>query len=167
MPDRSRISIHPVIIHGCDQWQSLDYDWDSVLTDITFAVLKEFDFDRPVDVNIKLTNDQEVQILNRDFRGKDKPTNVLSFPGMSDDDLDILPEDAPYHLGDIALAFETIQHEANTQDKSFQNHVIHLTVHGLLHLLGFDHETDDEATEMETLEVDILAKQSIPNPYKE
>ncbi len=167
MPDRSSISITPVIIYGSDQWKTVDVDWDSVLTEITHVVLSEFDFDRNVDVNIKLTNDAEIQILNREFRNKDKPTNVLSFPGMTEDDLDYLPDDAHFHLGDIALAYETIQHEANDQEKTLQNHVLHLTVHGLLHLLGFDHETDAEADEMETLEVDILAKQSIPNPYKE
>ncbi|MBX3487332.1 MAG: rRNA maturation RNase YbeY [Candidatus Paracaedibacteraceae bacterium] len=167
MPDRSSISITPVIIYGADQWKAVDVDWDSVLTEITHVVLSEFDFDRNVDVNIKLTNDAEIQILNREFRNKDKPTNVLSFPSMTEDDLDYLPDDAHFHLGDIALAYETIQHEANDQEKTLQNHVLHLTVHGLLHLLGFDHETDAEADEMETLEVDILAKQSIPNPYKE
>ncbi len=167
MPDRSSISITPVIIYGADQWKTVDVDWDSVLTEITRVVLSEFDFDRNVEVNIKLTDDAEIQILNREFRSKDKPTNVLSFPGMTEDDLDYLPDDAHFHLGDIALAYETIQHEANDQEKTLQNHVLHLTVHGLLHLLGFDHETDAEADEMETLEVDILAKQSIPNPYKE
>ena len=167
MPDRSRTKVNPVIIHGSDQWNRLDIDWDSVLTEITQVVLAEFEFDRDIEVNIKLTDDSEIQILNREFRGKDKPTNVLSFPGMTDEDLDFLPDDAHFHLGDIALAFETINREADDQEKTLQNHVLHLTVHGLLHLLGFDHETDDEATEMETLEVDILAKQSIPNPYKE
>lgn len=167
MPDRSRNSIFPVIIHGSDQWTNSDIDWDSILSEITRVVLAEFDFDRDVDINIKLTDDADSQILNREFRGKDKPTNVLSFPGMTDEDLDYLPDHTHLHLGDIALAFETIQREAEDQEKTLQNHVLHLTVHGLLHLLGFDHETDDQAEEMETLEVDILAKQSIPNPYKE
>lgn len=167
LPSSVALGIVPVIIHGSDQWKHLDIDWDSILTEITQVVLAEFEFDRDVEVNIKLTDDSEIQILNREFRGKDKPTNVLSFPGMSDEDLDYLPDDAHFHLGDIALAFETINREADDQEKTLQNHVLHLTVHGLLHLLGFDHETDDEATEMETLEVDILAKRSIPNPYKE
>lgn len=167
LPSSVALGIVPVIIHGSDQWKHLDIDWDSILTEITQVVLAEFEFDRDVEVNIKLTDDSEIQILNREFRGKDKPTNVLSFPGMTDEDLDYLPDDAHFHLGDIALAFETINREAEDQEKTLQNHVLHLTVHGLLHLLGFDHETDDEATEMETLEVDILAKKSIPNPYKE
>lgn len=167
LPSSVALGIFPVIIHGSDQWNRLGIDWDSILTEITQVVLAEFEFDRDVEVNIKLTDDSEIQILNREFRGKDKPTNVLSFPGMTDEDLDYLPDDTHFHLGDIALAFETINREAEDQEKTLQNHVLHLTVHGLLHLLGFDHETDDEATEMETLEVDILAKQSIPNPYKE
>jgi len=167
MPDRSSTLVHIYVIQASDLWASVEIDWEQSLREVSSSVLREFNFDRPVEVNIKLTDNSEIQYLNREFRDKDKATNVLSFPGMTDEEVDRLPEDMPYHLGDIALAYEIICQEAADQEKTFYNHVLHLTVHGLLHLLGYDHETDEEADDMESLEVDILAKQSIPNPYKE
>jgi probable rRNA maturation factor len=106
------------------------------------------------EVSVVLADDDFVQNLNREYRGQDKPTNVLSFP-----------QDPPM-LGDIVLAYETVAREAAEQDKSFDQHLTHLLVHGLLHLLGFDHEVDDEAEEMEALEVQILKDMGIKNPYK-
>ncbi len=106
-------------------------------------------------LSILLTNDRSIQQLNKDFRDKDKPTNVLSFP--ADDEGD--------YMGDIAVAFETIQREAIEQDKSFTHHFIHMLIHGILHLDGYDHETDEDAEEMETLEIKILADMGIKNPY--
>jgi probable rRNA maturation factor len=97
-----------------------------------------------------------VRDLNARFRGKDAPTNVLSFPA---------PESAWPHLGDIALAYGVCRREADGQDKSFAHHVMHLTVHGVLHLLGYDHETDAEAEVMEGLERAILGGLGLPDPY--
>jgi probable rRNA maturation factor len=107
------------------------------------------------EVSIVLTDDTNIQTLNRDYRGKDKPTNVLSFP----------QDDAPGMLGDIVLAHETILREAEEQDKDFDSHLKHLVVHGCLHLLGYDHENDEDAEEMEALEVAILQKIGVKNPY--
>lgn len=104
--------------------------------------------------SILLTNDTHIQQLNNDFRTIDKPTNVLSFPNDEGD-----------YLGDIAIAIETISKEAKEQSKDFYHHFIHMVIHGLLHLKGYDHETDSEATEMETLEIKILADMGIENPY--
>ncbi len=107
-------------------------------------------------VSLLLTNDAELQQLNRDFRGKDKPTDVLSFPA--------LPMDRPL-LGDIAVAHETASRDAALQAKSLADHLTHLLIHGYLHLLGHDHETPEEATKMEALEVRALASLGIANPY--
>ncbi len=111
---------------------------------------------------VMLTDDAAVKDLNRSFRGIDKPTNVLSFPAppAPGDDAD-----APRQLGDIAIAFETTQAEALAEGKPFAHHLSHLAVHGFLHLIGYDHETDAEAEAMEALERDILAGLGIPDPY--
>lgn len=114
------------------------------------------------EVSVLLTDDAHQQVLNRDWRGKDKPTNVLSFPG---DDADGLPVGAPLLLGDIAVAFETTNAEAQDQQKSLADHFCHLMVHGMLHLLGFDHETQPEADEMEPLEIEVLEGLGIASPY--
>ena len=114
-----------------------------------------------------LSNNDEVQKLNKEFRGKDKPTNVLSFANIDDEEFwDNIDSDEIHELGDIILAFETLEEEAVIKGISVYSHYCHLLVHGFLHLLGFDHQDDDEAEEMEGLEVDILREFSIDNPYE-
>lgn len=105
-------------------------------------------------LTVLLCDDAAVTALNRDFRGKDKPTNVLSFPS-----------DEKGYLGDIAISLPTCEREAVTRQKPLPHHMAHLVVHGYLHLLGFDHEDDGEAEEMEALETAILAARHIPDPY--
>ena len=113
------------------------------------------------ELSLLFTDDAHIQVLNRDWRGKDKPTNVLSFPAF-----EVAPGDPlPPMLGDIVLAFETVSAEAALEDKSFDHHVNHLVVHGFLHLLGYDHEADEEAEAMEDLERRALARLAIPDPY--
>jgi probable rRNA maturation factor len=114
------------------------------------------------DLTILLTSDAEMQILNRDWRGQDKPTNVLSFPAPEMP----LPKGELAPLGDIALAYETIMKEAGEQGKSPEDHTLHLVVHGVLHLLGYDHDTDAEAERMEAREREILANLGIADPYR-
>lgn len=108
---------------------------------------------------IVLTNDSAIRALNRDWRGLDAPTNVLSFPAKP------LPRHARASLGDIIIAFETTAREAAGEGKRFQHHLAHLAVHGFLHLLGYDHESDREARTMERLEIEILARLKVPDPY--
>ncbi len=119
-------------------------------------------------VNVCLSDDEEVHKLNKEFRGVDKPTNVLSFANIDDDDFDEMLKVADeVELGDIILAFETLQREANIKNISIYAHYCHLVVHGFLHILGFDHQDDEEAEEMESLETEILALFSIDDPYCE
>lgn len=107
------------------------------------------------DIALLLTNDEALQSLNAKFRGKDKPTNVLSFPSGEDKDF----------LGDIALARETMIQEAQEARIPLRDHAAHLIVHGMLHLTGHDHETDKMANEMEHREVEILGRLGVANPY--
>ena len=124
--------------------------------------------EKTYEVNVCLSNDAEVQRLNKEFRGKDKPTNVLSFACIDDDEFwDMLDKSADMELGDIILAFETLQREADEKHITVYAHYCHLLVHGFLHILGFDHQTDEEADEMESLETEILEQFSIDNPYQD
>lgn len=114
------------------------------------------------EVAIVLTDDSGIQTLNRDWRGIDKPTNVLSFPAAPVPG----PDTQPRMLGDIAIAFEVTRREAESENKPFAHHLSHLAVHGFLHLLGYDHETDADAEIMENLERQILDDLDIPDPYR-
>jgi probable rRNA maturation factor len=116
-------------------------------------------------VDIALADDAKQRELNRIWRGKDAPTNVLAFPAA--DPAMALPRGAPLLLGDVVLAFETVRREAVEQDKPFADHLRHLVVHGVLHLLGFDHETAADAAAMEAREIAILAELGVPNPYRD
>lgn len=112
---------------------------------------------------IVLTDDSAIRTLNREWRGFDKPTNVLSFPAAQSRDA-VSPDNS---LGDVIIAFQTVAREAASEGKPFKNHLAHLAVHGFLHLLGYDHETDRDASKMERLEVKILAGLGVPDPYVE
>jgi probable rRNA maturation factor len=128
------------------------------------AVLAALAFARPkvkgaAELSILLTNDEEQHALNREWRGKDSSTNVLSFPQIE-----------PFGpviglLGDITLARETLEREAADQGTTFADHFTHLVVHGFLHILGYDHLTDAEALQMESLETQILASLGVADPY--
>ncbi len=118
----------------------------------------------PLVLDIRLTDDIEQRRLNRSWRGKDASTNVLAFPAVSPG-MPRLPPGAPLLLGDVVLAFETVAREAAEQAKPLADHLRHLVVHGVLHLLGFDHETDTDAAIMEAREVEILQSLGVPDPY--
>ena len=113
---------------------------------------------------VMLTDDAGIRTLNLNWRGIDKPTNVLSFPALPPTGAGG-PDDAPRMLGDIAIAYETTRKEADEEQKPFDHHLSHLAVHGFLHLIGYDHEQDHDAEKMESLEQEILAQLGIPDPY--
>lgn len=117
--------------------------------------------------SLLFTDDAEIRVLNREWRAKDKPTNVLSFPMLGRAELLALAADGPPELlGDIALSLETCTREAAEKGASLQDHAAHLIVHGLLHLAGHDHETGPEdAAAMEALEIKALALLGIADPY--
>lgn len=118
----------------------------------------------PIELAIVLADDAMVRRLNREYRGIDKPTNVLSFG--ADAGGRSLAQDAPVLLGDVVLAYGTVAAEASTQRKAMSDHASHLVVHGILHLLGHDHQTSREARAMETIETDVLFRLGITDPHR-
>ena len=138
-----------------DAWTDVQPDAEDLVRRAAEAVLA---FERLADRNlvILLTDDLAVQALNAQFRGQDKPTNVLSFPA---------PPNPEQHLGDVALAYATCAREAAEQMKPLAHHLQHLVAHGVFHLLGYDHLNDVEAAEMEGLERIVLAGLGVPDPY--
>ena len=139
-----------------EAWAAALPDAAAVVETAAVAALAAAEAPEGAAVTVLLASDEEVRVLNARFRGKDKPTNVLSFPS---------PEMAFPHLGDIALAHGVCAAEADEQGKPLAHHLTHLVAHGVLHLLGWDHESEAEAEEMEDLERRILAKMDIPDPY--
>lgn len=117
----------------------------------------------PIEISLVFTSDEDIRTVNREWRGQDKPTNVLSFPAFP-----IEPGGQPGPmLGDIVLAEETLRREALDLGIAFDDHLTHLLVHGFLHLFGYDHMTDEEAAVMEGLETRILAELGLADPYRE
>lgn len=128
------------------------------------ALCEDLPLDR-AEMSLVLADDAMVRELNRQYRGQDKPTNVLSFAALDDEDAPET-EDGPLLLGDVIIAYETTAAEAEAEDKALSDHLSHLVVHGVLHLLGFDHMEEDEAQEMEGLESSILGMLGIADPYR-
>ena len=147
-----------------DCWHS-EPDAEAVIQRAVAAAAESVDEDiAEAEVAVMLTDDSGIRTLNSNWRGVDKPTNVLSFPALQPTG-PCGPDDAPRMLGDIAIAYETMRREADEEHKPFDHHLSHLAVHGFLHLIGYDHENDDDAEEMEALETQILAHLGIPDPY--
>jgi len=118
---------------------------------------------RPTELAIVLSDDSAIRTLNRDWRGKNAPTNVLSFPAAAPGKW----RSASPYVGDIVIAYQTTAREAVAEGKPFNHHLSHLAVHGFLHLLGYDHENDRDAEQMERLERRILKRLAVPDPYAE
>lgn len=150
--------IQPDINVLCPDWPDIS-DITERVTEALSENLVFQKFSGPTEISIVLADNAFVQNLNKTYRGKDKPTNVLSFPQDPEGDSRMT------NLGDVVLAYETVKKEADSQKKPFENHVTHLLVHGILHLLAYDHEDDAEAEEMESLEIRVLESLGIKNPY--
>lgn len=147
------------------QSPELELKW-AQLKKIIETTLRHVGYKEDCEIGVACVDLDESQQLNLQYREKDKPTNVLSFP--SDIPEEVLPMLDALPLGDLVICIPVVLQEALEQKKTAQNHFAHLLVHGVLHLLGYDHETSDEdAEEMEGLEIEILAKLNIANPYQE
>lgn len=164
MSDDSRIEVD--VLLEADAWSGVPGAADLVTRAVTAAcagALTEYELDIDgAEIAVKLADDASIRALNRDWRGKDSATNVLSFPTP-----EVARAGGDPHLGDIAIAFETLQREAEAEGKPFADHLAHLAVHGTLHLLGYDHEVAEEAEEMEAMERRVLADLGVPDPYSE
>jgi probable rRNA maturation factor len=150
----ARKAPHIDIIRNSDLWDGVA-EADEVLRRAIAQAQREAS-SGAAEIAIVLTDDSEIRELNRTWRKQDKPTNVLSFPAAGSGDK---------HLGDIVIAFETVAREAKAENKAIEHHLAHLAVHGYLHLLGHDHDDDNQAEEMERLETAILARLGIADPY--
>jgi len=154
--------MHAEIVINDPQWNAIS-DLSDILKKSMHGVNNLFDDADfcPTAIAFTLTNDNEIQKLNKDFRNKDKATNVLSFPNGDLDD------QGRMHIGDIAMSYDTMAREASDAKITLSDHIAHLSIHGLLHLYGYDHETEEDAIEMESLEIEILEDMGIKNPYIE
>ena len=160
-------------IESDPEWDS-STRWDVLVRSAAEAAIAESAFPRlarsvrPLELSVRLTGDSEVRALNAEWRGKDTPTNVLSFPQVEPDELEKLSESGPgLILGDLVLARGVCEREAAEKHIPLEDHAAHLVVHGTLHLLGYDHHDDQSADDMESREVRALARLSIANPYLE
>nr|WP_286207835.1 rRNA maturation RNase YbeY [Hephaestia sp. MAHUQ-44] len=151
-----------------------DTDWTALATRAAIAAVRRtpdgplVDTPAHIEISVRLTSDEEVRELNRAYRGKDKPTNVLSFPMVQPDLIEAISEnsdDGEVLLGDIVLAFGVCSREAAEKGLSTADHATHLIVHGTLHLLGYDHIDDAEAEDMEEIERQAMADLGLADPY--
>jgi probable rRNA maturation factor len=161
-----------VAVEADEEWDS-SRSWEQLARKAAEAAIAESAFpqladsERPVEISVTLTGDEQVRALNAEWRGKDKPTNVLSFPMADERDLTRANVDGPeLLLGDIILAHGVCEAEAAEKGVSVEQHATHLLVHGTLHLLGYDHHEDRDAADMEAREVRALARLGIANPYE-
>jgi len=154
-------------------WLKEDSNIESFIKDLVNKIIPDTKLKKLLEKNIELevsivlTDNKEIQNLNKIYRNKDKPTNVLSFPALDSDNIengDFLTENFAA-IGDIILSYKTIKEEALTQNKKFHHHLTHLIIHSILHLIGYVHENEDEAKIMEDLEIKLLKKLEIANPY--
>jgi probable rRNA maturation factor len=161
-----------IALEADEEWDS-SRSWDRLAREAAGAAIAESkypelaDSERPMEISITLTGDEQVRAINAKWRGKDKATNVLTFPMA--DELDFSRAkvaDRELLLGDIILAHGVCQAEAAEKGVSFENHAAHLLVHGTLHLLGYDHQDEVEAADMEAREVRALERLGIANPYE-
>jgi len=162
-----------IAVEADEEWDSSS-SWERLARDAALAAIAESAFpqlaacERPVEISVRLTGDEEVRKLNSRWRSRDKTTNVLSFPLVEQHDLQQANVSGPeILLGDIVLARGVCATEAAEKNVPFEDHATHLLVHGTLHLLGYDHHKDEEAADMEAREVRALARLGISDPYED
>ena len=162
-----------IALEADEEWDSSS-SWEELVHRAAQAAIAESAFpqlaaaERAVELSVRLTSNEEVRALNAQWRGKDKPTNVLSFPMLEEDDLQQANVAGPeLLLGDIILARGVCEQEASDKGVSVEDHATHLMIHGTRHLLGYDHHDDDQAADMEAREVRALQRLGISNPYEE
>jgi len=143
----------------CTEGVAIEEDLLNKLTDAFKLISKEEDLDNNASINIKIIKDKEMLNLNNHFRNKETSTNVLSFTNED------ISKSITGNLGDIAINYDYILEESNKQNKTFDDHMIHMLIHGIYHILGFDHDNDKVANVMEKKEVTLLNKLNISNPY--
>lgn len=151
-------------------------DWQNKIDDIEILINKVITLSilesnlpkhiTQVEISVMLTDDASIRELNKEYRNIDKATNVLSFPDFDINRKNIKEVPEEFMAGDIAISLDTIEREASEQGKSLKNHFCHMMIHGTLHLMGYDHIDDDDASEMEGLETKILSDMGIDNPYE-
>jgi len=161
-----------IALEADEEWDS-SISWEPLVRKAVEAAIVQSAFPnlassgRPIELSVRLTDDDQVRTLNAHWRGKDKPTNVLSFPMAESYELsDESFATKELLLGDIVVAHGVCKREAADKGVSVENHATHLIVHGTLHLLGYDHESDADAAEMEAREVQALERLGIANPYE-
>ena len=161
-----------IAIDSDPEWDS-SIGWDRLVRSAAEAAIAESAFpqlatlERAVELSVRLTGNEEVQALNAQWRGKDKATNVLSFPQLEPAQLERIGSDGPeVMLGDLVLARDLCEDEAEAKRIPLKDHASHLIVHGTLHLLGYDHQDDSSAGDMEDRERRALARLGIPDPYE-
>ena len=160
-----------IAIEADPDWDSSSR-WETLVRSAAEAAVAESAFpqltqsERPIELSIRLTSDSEVKALNARWRGKDKPTNVLSFPQLEPEELDSITPGPELMLGDIVLARGVCEREAEEKGVTLEEHATHLLVHGTLHLLGYDHQDDGSAEDMESREVRALERLGISDPYE-
>lgn len=162
----SAVDLRLVVELEDPRWSDALPDVERILSQAIVLALENVESNgRPVELGVRLVDDGTIKGLNREWRGRDKPTNVLSFPlGAPDPAGD---PDLPWLIGDIVMGFDTVLGEAEAEGKPLGHHVAHLAIHATLHLTGHDHEAEDEATLMEKAEIALLGRLGIPDPYAE
>ena len=163
-----------IALEADEEWDSSN-PWEPLVRKAAEAAIAESAFpqlaesSRPVELSVRLAGDEEVRTLNAHWRGKNKPTNVLSFPMAEAYELEQADEDGPNRimLGDLILARGVCEREAAEKGIPVERHATHLLVHGTLHLLGYDHRADSDAADMEAREVKALARLGIASPYED
>lgn len=152
-----------------DAWQKDLPEIDAIIKRAcinTLNMVEITDYADNIEISVLLTDNEQIQELNNEYRGKDKPTNVLSFPSQKLAAGEYEDLEGNVILGDLIFGLEIIKQEAEEQEKTLEHHLSHLVVHGTLHLIGYDHINDTDAQEMENIEIDILEEMGVDNPYQ-